>query len=366
MAKIAANKKPQCNKPDKSEKGVRAAESKQGSQNNKNKKPTTAKKIPEQSKDEEKKGNDIEDSSIDVDAVSVDKISNSWTADLTWNIKTADQKVWGMKIKNCLQWIVKDAQSFINEMGQTGIGIMKKSDLDMLLNNHITNYWRSRPEIDSISLSPEPLDSMAMNVTEEKHEIGWLVAADDDNSDDDDDELPAAITIPSKKWKYEDSSSGDVDEKKPDLKVADNNKKKIKGPCVGKSTPANTSTAVTQKPKLPHEAKQFANLATCKEEITQKAIDLKKTKVLNAHKKSVTKVKAQADIKMNKDNLYAQLAVQKLELEYQFKLQMAQMGSGLASGPAAGGGFEGGNGCTNLMDKLNDFSQFEFEHFTDT
>lgn len=37
--------------------------------------------------------------------------------------------------------IIKDARGFISEMGQTGMGIVREEELDMSLDNHITNCW---------------------------------------------------------------------------------------------------------------------------------------------------------------------------------------------------------------------------------
>ena len=71
---------------------------------------------------------------------------------------SADKKAWGRKIKNRLQRcvilykegntlsfvpyrIIKDVRGFIAEMGQTGMGIVREDELDMSLNNHITNCW---------------------------------------------------------------------------------------------------------------------------------------------------------------------------------------------------------------------------------
>ena len=69
---------------------------------------------------------------------------------------SAEKKAWGRKIKNRLQRcvyklgkylvitvyrIIKDAHGFISEMGQTGMGIVREEELDMSLDNHITNCW---------------------------------------------------------------------------------------------------------------------------------------------------------------------------------------------------------------------------------
>ena len=69
---------------------------------------------------------------------------------------SAEKKAWGRKIKNRLQRcvyklgkylvitvyrIIKDARGFISEMGQTGMGIVREEELDMSLDNHITNCW---------------------------------------------------------------------------------------------------------------------------------------------------------------------------------------------------------------------------------
>ena len=123
-----------------------------------------------------------------------------------------------------------------------------------------------------------------------------------------------------KKRKRDSESVGNVKKVSTDS-VAE--KKQGKRPRESKSTP---TAASTKKPKPLKGIERFGDVAAREEQTTQMALDLRKAKVLNEREKSVAKVKAQADIKMHKDKLRAELAQKKLELEYQFKLQMAQMG----------------------------------------
>ncbi|KAF7791807.1 hypothetical protein EIP86_002831 [Pleurotus ostreatoroseus] len=57
-------------------------------------------------------------------------------------LKTASaQKPWGMKIKNRLKSMEKTVREHVQEMGETGAGISKEDEIDMSLDNELTNKW---------------------------------------------------------------------------------------------------------------------------------------------------------------------------------------------------------------------------------
>ena len=74
------------------------------------------------------------------------------------------------------------------------------------------------------------------------------------------------------------------------------------------------------------------NAVLVKEETTQKLFELKKTKVKAEMEKQVARVKAKVNVKMQADKLKANLAVKKMEFD--FRLQMAQLGQVNQAGPS--------------------------------
>jgi hypothetical protein len=97
-------------------------------------------------------------------------------------------------------------------------------------------------------------------------------------------------------------------------------KKKPTAPHAGKSTPAEPTVRKKARTGIEH----FADITAREEEITQKALELKKTKFKGETEKAVAKVRAQAKIQINKDRLRMEYAQNKLELEYKLQLQAAQ------------------------------------------
>jgi hypothetical protein len=100
-------------------------------------------------------------------------------------------------------------------------------------------------------------------------------------------------------------------------------------PIGGKSIAATQPT--TKNPRTGVE-KMNAVLAK-EEETTQKLFELKKTKVKVETEKHVARVKAKSDVKMQPDKLKANLAIKKMEFD--FRLQMAQLGQVNQAGPSA-------------------------------
>jgi len=100
--------------------------------------------------------------------------------------------------------------------------------------------------------------------------------------------------------------------------VVDN--KKPTAPCAGKSTPAEAPTRKKAKTGID----RFADIAAREEETTQKVLELKKTKFQGETEKAVARVRAQAEIQMNKDRLHAEYAQKKLEFDFKLWLQTVQ------------------------------------------
>lgn len=253
------------------------------------------------------------------------------------------------------------------EMGQTGMGIMKEADLDMSLENHITNCWSEykipcydiqthintarirdkhpwfwmlkgiiseRPNLvpagignnesgfdisllQTKDLTPEAVSGYVGDFGESSSD-GFGLDNDhgeDEEEDKDEDEDGDEENKDRRKRKRKDEELGE--DKKPGA-VVGTDSKKSRGPRAGKSVVAQT--AVSTKKGKTTGIDRFADIAAREEETTQKALELKKTKFESNRDKAVAKVKAKADIQMNKDKLRAELAQKKLELEYKFKL----------------------------------------------
>ena len=252
-------------------------------------------------------------------------------------------------------------------MGQTGMGIMKEDDLDMSLENHITNCWSEYGFPLLIQLQTHAEKKLPARIRE-KHPWFWtlkeiiserpnlvptgignndtgydldillhgdssetggyleessgmsdgigmgLEVEDEDAEGENEDEVNEGDTAPKgNKRKHQDA---DVDGKKSAKRVVVDEKKPT-APRAGKSTPAEPSSK-----KAKTGIERFADIAAREEETTQKALEVKRTKVQGKTDRAVAKVKAQAEIQMNKDKLRAEYAQKKLEFE--FKLQMAQ------------------------------------------
>lgn len=263
--------------------------------------------------------------------------------------------------------IIKDTRGFIAEMGQTGMGIMKEDDLDMSLENHITNCWCEYKFPLAIQLQNSRQKILQARIRE-KHPWFWtlkeiiserpnlvptgignndagydldilmhgdlsetggyleessglsdgigmgLGIEDEDAEGGNEDEVNEGDTaLREKKRKYQDA---DMDGKKSVKRVVVDEKKPT-APRAGKSTPAEPSSKKTKT-----GIERFADIAAREEETMQKALEVKRTKVQGETDRAVAKVKAQAEIQMNKDKLRAEYAQKKLEFE--FKLQMAQ------------------------------------------
>jgi hypothetical protein len=97
--------------------------------------------------------------------------------------------------------------------------------------------------------------------------------------------------------------------------------KKSTAPRPGKSTPAPT-----QKKTSKSAIDKFSEIAAKEEETTQKAIELKKTKLKASADREIAKVKSKAEIKMNQDRLHAELEMKKMEYEYRLKFAATQPG----------------------------------------
>ena len=141
-----------------------------------------------------------------------------------------------------------------------------------------------------------------------------LEVDDEDVEGEDKDEVNEGDTVlRGKKRKHQDA---DVDGKKLAKRVVVDEKKPT-APRAEKSTPAEPSSK-----KAKTGIERFADIAAREEETTQKALEVKRTKVQGETDRVVAKVKAQAEIQMNKDKLRAEYVQKKLEFE--FKLQMVQ------------------------------------------
>ena len=117
------------------------------------------------------------------------------------------------------------------------------------------------------------------------------------------------------------------------------NVKKATAPRTGKSVPA-TSLSMQKKSRTGLE--KFSDIAVKEEEMTQKIIELKKTKAQGVANKEIAKVKSKADVEMNRDKLKENLASKKLDLgfeskrlELEYKYKMAQLTSTPPQVPAA-------------------------------
>ncbi|KJA17756.1 hypothetical protein HYPSUDRAFT_205980 [Hypholoma sublateritium FD-334 SS-4] len=233
--------------------------------------------------------------------------------------ESADQKTWGRKIKNRLQRIIRDTRGFMGEMGQTGMGIMKATELDMSLENHLTNCWSrirdkhpwfwtiksiisERPNIvhtgvgnaddgfDMSYLGGEPSSDGPSGVendraayeSEDWQSIGDAEMPECNNGVQSDASIPTEVLGKGKKRKQDDLDSiGNVKKVSVDS-VADN--KKSKGPRASRSTSATPATSA-KKAKPMSGVERFNDLAVREEETTQKALDLRKTKAMNERDK---------------------------------------------------------------------------------
>ena len=111
----------------------------------------------------------------------------------------------------------------------------------------------------------------------------------------------------------------DVGDNKSMKKVVIDDKKPTT-PCAGKSTPAEAPTRKKAKTGIDC----FADIAACEEETMLKVLELKKTKFQGEMEKAVARVRAQAEIQMNKDRLHAEYTQKKLEFNFKLWLQTVQ------------------------------------------
>jgi hypothetical protein len=88
----------------------------------------------------------------------------------------------------------------------------------------------------------------------------------------------------------------------------------------GKSVPA-TIQPVTKKKKTGIE--KLEALATKEEETTQKMLDLKREKTKGVMERALAKIKASAEIKIQRERIKAELAAKKMD--HEFQLRMAQI-----------------------------------------
>jgi hypothetical protein len=194
-------------------------------------------------------------------------------------------------------WTLKEIISKQPNLVPTGIGNNDTGyDLNVLLHGDSSEAGGYLGESSGTS------DSIGMG----------LEAEDEDAEGENEDEVNEDTMLRGKKRKHEDI---DMDGKKSAKRVVINEKKPT-APCAGKLTPAEPSS---RKAKMGIE--HFADITTREEETTQKALEVKRTKVQGETDRAVAKMKAQAEIQMNKDKLRAEYTQKKLEFE--FKLQIA-------------------------------------------
>lgn len=153
--------------------------------------------------------------------------------------------------------------------------------------------------------------------------IGMGAEGDDEDADGEDEEIEEETAPKAGKRKHQDLDVDDVGDNKSMKKVIVDDKKPTV-PRAGKSTPAEAPTRKKVKTGL----ERFADIAAREEETTQKALELKKTKFQGETEKAVARVRAQAEIQMNKDRLRAEYAQKKLELDFQLRLQTVQQQMG--------------------------------------
>lgn len=136
----------------------------------------------------------------------------------------------------------------------------------------------------------------------------------------------------------DDDEDVDVGEKRKGKEPESQQKKRVKGepdekPVEKRTTgprPGKSIPAVSAPKKRTHAIDKFAEIAAKEEATTQKVIELKTTKAQGYNEKQIAKVKAQADVQMNKDRLKAELAAKTLaleekKLEWEYRLKIAQM-----------------------------------------
>jgi hypothetical protein len=212
----------------------------------------------------------------------------------------------------------------------TGIGNNETGyDLALLQQGNIDE---DREELEEEEEPEEPPDEL---------EMARELARDDWDLAKEAEEAPGPKEQKRKHRLGEDDSEG---EKKPCKSVV--NEKKPTGPCAGKSTPARPTT----RKKATTGIERFADVAAREEETTQKALELKKMKFRGETDKAVAKLKAQAEIQMNKDKLRAEYAQKKLELEFKLEFQRAQMGMASAQR------FSNFSGSQSAFGTYNNFS----------
>ncbi|KAF8056604.1 hypothetical protein FPV67DRAFT_1714403 [Lyophyllum atratum] len=237
------------------------------------------------------------------------------------NPKTASKlrNAWAEKIKNRLKRMGEITRGYMAEMGETGAGIVRESDIDMTQDNKLTNKWKAIKEIcpwffdmkDLIAERPNlvptgighsgtEIEMSALATGDGEVEIiGEIDISDDNSPADDDDDLPhpsllAAEALATPKLPPP-THATPIKPEVSDITVAGNAKRKLEEALGGK-TPARAGTSKPAVPGKPPAKKskmeEFTAIAQAEEVSRQKELDLARTKVEAAARVKVESEKA--------------------------------------------------------------------------
>ncbi|KAF8809606.1 hypothetical protein BYT27DRAFT_7093631, partial [Phlegmacium glaucopus] len=265
--------------------------------------------------------------------------------------------------------MTQEVRKYCDMMGETGAGIVYEEDIDMDLNNSLTQSWAAikekcpwffklkaiidkRPSVVPVGVgnNNSGYDVSILAPSENTSEFDWSdpglgldtidAIADSDGIDEGDGE--------GNNGDY--GGNGSDDGGDSEIKDAAVEKKilttKLKTPTVIKRKAAPTKTPETKMLKTSAQAgkltpvtatanqraskkqkngiEKISAITAKEEETTQKVLDLKKLKVKGETEKVLAKIKAKADLKMQQMKLHAELTQKKMDNK--FRLQMARMG----------------------------------------
>ncbi|KAF8815097.1 hypothetical protein BYT27DRAFT_7216816 [Phlegmacium glaucopus] len=235
-------------------------------------------------------------------------------------------------------------------MGETGAGIVYEEDIDMDLNNSLTQSWAAikekcpwffklkaiideRPSVVPVGVgnNNSGYDVSILAPSENTSEFDWSdpglgldtidAIADSDGIGEGDGEGGNGDYGGNGS---DDGGDSEIEDAAVEKKILTT---KLKAPTVIKCKAAPTETPETKMLKTSARAGKLTPISAItakEEETTQKVLDLKKLKVKGETEKVLAKIKAKADLKMQQMKLRAELMQKKMDNE--FRLQMARMG----------------------------------------